>query len=319
MTVPSVAVATDLKKNTIAEALRARMESAAIALDNIQAWPECVGEISIVVVGKDLGDTKYRGMSMGTTLNIDASAPRGVIRREAGTVVEIRASVNFFVDEIGARLASPESGEDDVAFYALAHEIHHIDECERMAACGIDYQNRTSSLAGAARPDFPEEWKAAICQLTSAFPLEKGCPDLFKTAGDIANEASADLSALYWMRRAGRDWKAFADRLMALRTQDFAARKPSSGLFRFGGKQRHRAYDIAEALALGVATGLVDLPSTHALCWMKAVEKLLESGDLRPPLRPLLRSLPPFAGPSGQATAAVDPATAHGAPPARRL
>lgn len=262
---------------------------------------------------------------MGVDTNIDEIAAP-LIQRKVGSIVEIGARATCLSPDLGfsirRRLRLPfihqlrklKACEEDIALYLLAHEIHHIDECERMAACGIKYGHSDSALAGGARADFPPPWKAAVQALTEEYPIigvdQSG---LLRTAGDIANEAAADLSALFWMKQSERDWESFANRLISARASGTA---PLSRLERFI-ENLHgmttRNYDIAEPLSKIVANGLPDLPTVYAECWEMAMNKALDwialDGNLKnKSLEIQLRSLPPLIlSTSPQAIAAGKP------------
>jgi hypothetical protein len=184
----------------------------------------------------------------------------------------VDVSLNTFIDESGYRMLRLGASRQDVLLFFLAHEIHHLDEPERMAQCGIKLGQHHTAFAGAARPEFPKMWQEALRAYTQSYPNIVDEPAELHAAGNIANEASADLVSLYWMSkiRSAKAVQQFVGKLIEFRRGSGAKENEASP----------RRYEIADAVEAVFQHGISEPNEIHQKCWSIAVEHALNSGCL---------------------------------------
>lgn len=272
--------------------LKTAFEHEATRLADVNAWPLLPNPITIIIFDMTKDGADWNHLSMAAILNKVKDSTTALTTCNSTKPLKIGVSSTFFVSGLGARLVALGASEEDAIFYSLAHEIHHLDECDRQNKCDIKYDNSESSLAGAVQPHLSAHWQAVFQTLTEKFTDdEKICNDALD-AGHIANEAAADLSAIFWMRKAGLDWKEFSRRLVALRRKDIGTlwHRLRNKLKR--DKVRKRPYMIARTLEAERGKEFSDIREIHARCWKIAVAKLSRSRHVSGDLRRTLKDLP---------------------------
>jgi hypothetical protein len=306
---PVVEIHRDIANKAYARELKKIIEAAVLKLHVMGAWRDDFGLASIMIFKEGMSTPNSKPTGMQTQLPFDEMAPDGVIRRALGLPVIIEVSLNLFKNEMGAKMVALGATKEEVVFHILAHETHHIDEIERMSACGVLYDDRLSSFAGAARPDFPADWKDAVQELTKQYKDDQSLTGGLIAAAHIANEASADLVGLYWMKQNGMDWRKFGERLVHNRKEaKNAEAKRSSSILLSALKDPIPFYDIGEQIEAMIAKGLPDIQSIYSECWNMAIDKALGLQKFQDPSRAIFRKLKPLALPA-QARNVAAPAT----------
>lgn len=286
---PEIRFSPKIKNHKASIKIYELLSAATKQLDDLNAWPNCGVDISIVIHDRGLGEGLRTPMATIQETEPDAN---GVVRRKPGSESEIFVANDYFTKDIGSRLRKLGITEADVMFFSLAHEIFHVDEPERQAGCGIKRQDSFSALAGATRQGPTAQWALAFQALTKSFRYDILTSPLFLTAGDIANEATADLTALYWMKQANLDWTGFSEKLVRLRRSDFKSPPfTMRKLFLLMRQKKIRLYDIADAIETVASNGLQNLTDIHVDCWRLAIQNLHASGKLSASLETQLSAL----------------------------
>ena len=261
--------------------LRHDLIKAVDKLHGVGAWPSAIGNFVITI----LHPTKMRGYqsAMRTGWEMRDDNENGAIER-APDGTSIDTSLRIFIDEAGAKFVELGASRADIALFFLAHEIHHLDEAERMAACGIKAGQHHSALVGAARPELAPEWREALRAFSVEFPHEDGLPPALSKAGITANEASADLAALHWMGRIkpANELESFAKLLVQFRRSYEVASQDGSPA----------NYVVAATIESCLAEGLVSLDEIHRRCWRLAIDEAIAFEELPPKLRAIFERLP---------------------------
>ena len=296
-----------------AKALANSVRTQVAALDKRCAWPVECGKFEIVIVNSvpppvltnpvmaptpvangetakieqgSVVDSSTYAKCMEVRWNVDPNAPLSKIRRDPAAMMHLAISVELMTTEAGASLASLGAQESDVIFHLLAHEIHHLNEAERLIECTVERGDRHNGLAKAVRKELPLEWIDSIKHYSEHHGPSKSIPmdDMLVTAGHIADEACTDMTGLHWLNADERDWKTFAKHLVEFR--DIAAIAARQKL---GCVEEYEIAPIIEALCLNPA--LPTLPEIQAKTMQLAIEMALASPLLHPETRLLFSQL----------------------------
>lgn len=260
--------------------LRRGIQKAVRELASVRAWPTNIGPFEVAILDPKMMMNFKSTVRTGWEPSEDAKFD-AIERTPGETSVDV--SLNTFIDESGFRMLRLGASRQDVLLFFLAHEIHHLDEPERMAQCGIKLGQHHTAFAGAARPEFPQIWQEALRAYTKNYPNIVDEPTELQSAGNIANEASADLVSLYWMSKI-RNAKAvyqFFGKLIEFRR--------SAGSKEVGASPRK--YEIADAVEAVFQHGIFEPREIHRKCWSIAVEHALDSGCLSSELHMKFASL----------------------------
>lgn len=278
-----------------------KLRPAVDKLSTLEAWPTYCGTYSIHIVDElskcvnQLGNERDDPVTgILTRWHRNTAAPMNSIRRRIANPMDICISVDFLAFGGAVDLANFGAKEEEIIFHALAHEIHHLDEAERMMSCGLDVSALGLKLARAIRPELPLEFRDALKKF-SELHNEKalGIDGVLKKAGDVADECCADLTGLHWLRQAENpitgNWRKFANALVAFRQADF--------------QNNPHAYDMAGELSQFMSKP--DLPSLseiHALTATAAINVAKGSSKLDPGVKYLFENivLPPVMGEVGK-------------------
>lgn len=253
-----------------AKALIGKLTPMVDELHRLGAWPKRCGPYSIVIVDEQTtcgllasneNDDPTTGMA--TRWHRDRAAPLDQIRRRKADSMAISVSVDFLTVGGASQLAGLGAVEEEIIFHSLAHEIHHLDEAERLSKCGLETPALRVKLALAVRPELPADCQAAVKRFSELHNDKAlGTDSILTKAGDIADECCADLTGLHWLGLANlpapNNWPNFANALANFRLIDF--------------QQDKRNYDIAAEL--NAALGLPVFPSLsdiHALTFEWAI------------------------------------------------
>lgn len=296
-TIPQVVLDPKCSKTQQTRELQVLLQSASNELARINAWPPGLGVVEILIfkVGAGVGAALKAGIWTETQEDLTMQAA-DIVRRDPTKNIRILVDEAIFESGIAKKMVDRNESPADVALWCLAHEIFHVDEVERMAEVGIKMKNRRSSFAGAVRPEFSTPWKTAWQALSSRYPTDDDIPPDLQAAGEIANEASADLTAIHFLKLAGRDWRKFIKNLAGMREETFQSwSKDSKSIFSLPRFSSPKAppYRISEAIGSFVANESDDLPeltNIYARCWTMALEKALALGSLDQTLRVALRA-----------------------------
>lgn len=278
---PDILIPDETSNKAGAQILKPLLEGAAARLERFGAWPDHCGRYVILILNETKpGETKIEAehsvSGMNTGFSYVDKTPDNIVRRKPRSVSEIRASVEMLTRGFGRLLIELRAAPEEIVLHFLAHEIHHLDELERQRACKLPINWRQTSLAGALRSDMPDNWRAAAIGLIAGHPTFDMLDAELRTAGEIADEACADLTGLYWMKKARMRWESYAERLIDARLRDAerSQNKPGDG---------HRI-NIAQAIETVVVRGLPDLPAIRAGCWEMALAMASGSHNIAPEL-----------------------------------
>jgi hypothetical protein len=249
-----------------------------------EVWGKKCSDVKIRILNPGINDFETSAASLITVFDIDETCKDAIVQREPGTFTEILISSDFFKTGAGGRLVELgasrflDRGRErrilEVAIHFLAHESHHIDEVERMGSCGILFNQRETHFAGAARDDFPEDWKDALRSLACEYPTPEKIPDSLVTASHIVNEAAADLVGIYWLRKIPKfesTWKSFLQRLIQFRRGEREISLAAGKL--------EPAYDIADAIETIVESGISHINEIYEKTWELCREAILQNSD----------------------------------------
>lgn len=260
--------------------LKRGIQKAVRELASVGAWPTNIGPYEVVILDSkkmmNFKSTVRTGWAPNENVEFEA-----IERTPGETSVDV--SLNTFIDESGYRMLRLGASRQDVLLFFLAHEIHHLDEPERMAQCGIKLGQHHTAFAGAARPEFSQIWQEALRAYTQSYPNIVDEPAELQAAGNIANEASADLVSLYWMSkiRSAKAVQHFVGKLIEFRRGSGARENEASP----------RKYEIADAVEAVFQNGISEPNEIHQKCWSIAVERALDSGCLSTELHMKFASL----------------------------
>jgi hypothetical protein len=291
---PHVVIDPNCVKSQRVVDLQMLLQVAANELGRLNAWKAELGEVEILIFRPGFGVGAGVDAGIWTFIPHDPNAKStDLVGRDKNLSIQILVDESFFHDGLGGQLVKRKQPSETVALWCLAHEIFHLDEYERMSDVGIVMENRFSAFAGAVRPEFSPPWKEAWLALCSRYKNNDEMPTDLRMASDIANEASADMTAIRLIRDSGRDWRGFLVSLAELREDRFNSwlRESSAILPRFK-RKRAPPYKIDEAIRSFVANDEDDLPELkiiYARCWILAITKSLNLGSLDHNLRSTLR------------------------------
>lgn len=296
---PRIEISNELPRSRLndAGALLKKLMPVVDMLSKLEAWPTHCGPYTIRIVDELSKCEKSHGNERDdpatgilTRWHRDRVAPMNSIRRRKVNSMDICVSVDFLAIGGAADLAALGAKEDEIIFHALAHEIHHLDEAERMISCGLDVSALGIKLVCAIRPELPLDFRDALKKFSELHNgTALGIDSVLKKAGDVADECCADLTGLHWLRQAENpttgNWRNFANTLVAFRHADY--------------KNNPHAYDMASELSL--LTSKPDLPSLseiHALTAAAAINVAKGSTKLDPGVKYLFDNLvhPPVMG-----------------------
>lgn len=267
-----------------AKALIAKLTPIVNKLHKLGAWPKHCGAYSIVIVDEQTtcglpasngNDDPITGM--GTRWHSDPAAPMAQIRRRRVDPMAISVSVDFLTIGAAARLAALGGVEEEIILHSLAHEIHHLDEAERLNKCGMETSAQGIKLACGVRPELPVDCQDAVKRFSELHNGKAlGTDAILKKAGGVADECCADLTGLHWLRQANlpppNNWLNYVNVLANFRLIAF--------------QQDNKEYDIAAELNAALALpAFPSLPDIHALTFEWAINiakasPLLDKGVL---------------------------------------
>lgn len=237
---PSVRVIKQLSpgQESEAKALAIKLRAAVNDLDSLSAWPEDCGKFEITIVNAAPKTSEeyslYEGIwarGMEVRWELVDTATLGRIQRDESKPIQIAVGVDLLRVGCAHALMRLGANESDVLLHLLAHEIHHLNESERLIECNVPRGDHRISLVKAIRKEFSDDWQVAIKDFAARHGPSKAIDldDLLLTAGHIADEACADLIGLHWLREAKRDWIAFADLLIDFRESEAVASRAKNG------------------------------------------------------------------------------------------
>lgn len=168
--------------------------------------------------------------------------------------------------ELPQSLTNMGAKRDEVILHFLGHEIHHLDEVQRQAACKILDNQQSAAFTQAIRKDFGAAWVKALKEFSVRFPDVFSETAELRAAGQIANECAADLAGLHWMKLARpKRVKAFTERLIRWRQWNF---------------ENNGGYDVHDVIEEVVKGGLDDLPRMRLECLNRAADLAFASNQL---------------------------------------
>lgn len=296
---PRIEISKELPRSRVNDAgiLLEKLSPVVDKLSKLEAWPTHCGSYSIHIVDELSKCANSRGNGRDdpvtgilTRWHRNSAAPMNSIRRGKVNPMDICVSVDFLAFGGAVDLATLGAKEDEIIFHALAHEIHHLDEAERMMSCGLEVSALGLKLACAIRPELPLDFRTALKKFSELHNGKAlGIDSVLKKAGDVADECCADLTGLHWLRQTENpttgNWRKFANALVVFRQADF--------------KNNPHAYDMAGELSQ--FTSKPDLPSLseiHALTAAAAINVAKGSAKLDPGVKYLFDNivLPPVMG-----------------------
>lgn len=291
---PHVVIDPNCTKSQRVIELQILLQTAANELGRLNAWKAELGEIQIIIFRPGFGVGFEVDSGIWTLIPHDPNAKStDLVVRDKTLSIQILVDESFFHDGLGSQLVKRKEPAETVALWCLAHEIFHLDEYERMSEVGIVMENRFSAFAGAVRPEFSPPWREAWRALCSRYKSNDDMPADLRIASDIANEASADMTAIRLIKDSGRNWRGFLVSLADLRKDGLNSwiKESNAILARFKSK-RAPPYKIDEEIRSFIANdedNLPDLKNIYARCWTLALTKALELGSLDHSLRSTLR------------------------------